>query len=73
MYRVFVLSTVYGHAHAEVRRNGEFLTSALGSTDGQALRQVIRNVRIARHAGEFEPETPVFDLRAPNFGDLRSS
>lgn len=61
MYKVFVLSTVQGYAHAEVRRNGEFLTSARGATTAQALRTVKRNVRIARHAGEFEDSIPTTD------------
>ena len=55
MYKVFILDSS-GFAHAEVRRNGEFLTSALGATNAQALREIRRQVRVARHAGEFASE-----------------
>lgn len=53
MYRVFILEMASGFAHAEVRRNGEFLTSARGATNAQALREIRRQVRVARHAGDW--------------------
>ena len=56
MYRVFIIETAQGFPKAFVSRNGEHVTSALGATNAQALREIRRQVRVLRHAGAFASE-----------------